>query len=208
MRPDPIYLKSLQAQIATGNQQAFTSLFRLFYSKLYSFSLQYVHVKEVAEEITNDVFIKLWNQGKEILQINNLSSYLFVAVKNHSLNYLKQYSHYHIAVEDTDGITTLINRNDPEQELEWKEIYFQLNQAIDNLPDQCRSVFKLIKEDDLRYKEVAEILSISPRTVETKLFRAIKKLQPVVNAYILNAGRKQRKTPPAITSLLFISLFF
>lgn len=208
MRPDPIYLKSLQAQIATGNQQAFTSLFRLFYSKLYSFSLQYVHVKEVAEEITNDVFIKLWNQGKEILQINNLSSYLFVAVKNHSLNYLKQYSHYHIAVEDTDGITTLINRNDPEQELEWKEIYFQLNQAIDNLPDQCRSVFKLIKEDDLRYKEVAEILSISPRTVETQLFRAIKKLQPVVNAYILNAGRKQRKTPPAITSLLFISLFF
>lgn len=211
MRPDEIYLKGLQTQIAAGNQQAFTSLFRLFYSKLHSFSLQYVHVKEIAEEITNDVFIKMWNRREEILQINNLSTYLFVAVKNHSLNYLKQYSHLHVAVEDTDGFTALINRNDPEQELEWKEINFQLNQAIDHLPDQCRTVFKLVKEDGFRYKEVAEILGISPRTVETQLFRALKKLQPIIDLYIQNPGRKQRKIPPAITGLVFIpflTLFF
>jgi RNA polymerase sigma-70 factor (family 1) len=211
MRPDEIYLKGLQAQIATGNQQAFTSLFRLFYSRLYSFSMQYVHVKEVAEEITNDVFIKLWNRREEILQINTLSTYLFVAVKNYSLNYLKQYSHIHVAIEDQEGVTSLINRNDPEQELEWKEIYFQLNQAIDNLPDQCRTVFKLVKEEGFRYKEVAEILGISPRTVETQLFRALKKLQLVVNVYIENSGRKQRKIPPAISGLVFfpiISIFF
>jgi len=211
MRPDEIYLKGLQAQIAAGNQQAFASLFRLFYSRLHSFSMQYVHIKEVTEEITNDVFIKLWNRREEILQINNLSTYLFVAVKNHSLNYLKQYSHLHVAVEDTDGVTALINRNDPEQELEWKEINFQLNLAIDHLPDQCRTVFKLVKEDGFRYKEVAEILGISPRTVETQLFRALKKLQLVVNVYIENSGRKQRKIPPAISSLVFfsiISIFF
>lgn len=203
MRPDEIYVKSLQSQIATSNQQAFTGLFRLFYSKLHSFSMQYVHVKEVAEEITNDVFIKLWNRREEILAINNLSTYLFVAVKNYSLNYLKQYSHLHVAVEDNDGVTALINRNDPEQELEWKEISFQLNQAIDDLPDQCRTIFKLVKEDGFRYKEVAEILGISPRTVETQLFRAIKKLQSVVNLYIQNPGRKQRKLPPSVLSLLF-----
>ncbi|HKO80756.1 MAG TPA: RNA polymerase sigma-70 factor [Chitinophagaceae bacterium] len=203
MRPDEIYVKSLQGQIATGDQQAFTGLFRLFYSKLHSFCMQYVHVKEVAEEITNDVFIKLWNRREEILQINNLSTYLFVAVKNYSLNYLKQYSHLHVAVEDIDGVTGLVNRNDPEQELEWKEINFQLNQAIDNLPDQCRTVFKLVKEDGFRYKEVAEILGISPRTVETQLFRAIKKLQSVVHLYVQNPDRKQRKIPPAIMSLLF-----
>ncbi len=203
MRPDEIYLKSLQLQIAAGNQQAFASLFRLFYSRLHSFSMQYVHVKEVAEEITNDVFIKLWNRREEITTINNLSTYLFVAVKNYSLNYLKQYSHLHIAVEDTDGAAALINRNDPEQELEWKEISFQLNQAIDNLPDQCRAIFKLIKEDGFRYKEVAEILGISPRTVETQLFRALKKLQSIAALYVQNPGRKQRKLPPSLLSLLF-----
>lgn len=203
MRPDEIYVKSLQAQIASGNQQAFAGLFRLFYSKLHSFCMQYVHVKEVAEEITNDVFIKLWNRREEILQVNNLSTYLFVAIKNYSLNYLKQYSHLHVAVEDTGGVSGLINRNDPEQQLEWKEISFQLNQAIDNLPDQSRTIFKLVKEDGFRYKEVAEILGISPRTVETQLFRAIKKLQSVVNLYIQSPDRKQRKLPPSILSLLF-----
>ena len=203
MRPDEIYVKSLQTQTAAGNQQAFAGLFRLFYSKLHSFCMQYVHVKEVAEEITNDVFIKLWNRREEILQINNLSTYLFVAVKNYSLNYLKQYSHLHVAVEDSEGASGLINRNDPEQELEWKEISFQLNQAIDNLPDQCRTIFKLVKEDGFRYKEVAEILGISPRTVETQLFRAIKKLQSVVNIYIQHPDRKQRKLPPTLLNLLF-----
>jgi RNA polymerase sigma-70 factor (family 1) len=203
MRPDEIYVKSLQAQIAAGNQQAFSSLFRLFYSRLHSFSMQYVHIKETAEEITNDVFVKLWNRRGEIETINNLSTYLFVAVKNYSLNYLKQYSHLHVAVEDNDGSTALINRNDPEQELEWKEISFQLNQAIDNLPDQCRTIFKLVKEDGFRYKEVAEILGISPRTVETQLFRALKKLQSVVALYIQNPDRKPRKLPPSLLSLLF-----
>jgi RNA polymerase sigma-70 factor (family 1) len=203
MRPDEIYIKSLQAQIAAGNQQAFASLFRLFYSRLHSFSMQYVHIKETAEEITNDVFVKLWNRREEIEAINNLSTYLFVAVKNFSLNYLKQYSHLHVAVEDTDGSTALINRNDPEQELEWKEISFQLNQAIDSLPDQCRTIFKLVKEDGFRYKEVAEILGISPRTVETQLFRALKKLQSVVALHIQNSGRKRHKLPPSLLSLLF-----
>jgi RNA polymerase sigma-70 factor (ECF subfamily) len=108
-----------------------------------------------------------------------------------------------VAVEDNEGASGLINRNDPEQELEWKEISFQLNQAIDNLPDQCRTIFKLVKEDGFRYKEVAEILGISPRTVETQLFRAIKKLQSVVNIYIQHPDRKQRKLPPTILSLLF-----
>lgn len=203
MRPDELYLKSLQAQIAAGSQQAFTSLFRLFYSRLHSFSMQYVHVKETAEEITNDVFVKLWNRRDEIETINNLPTYLFVAVKNYSLNYLKQYSHLHVAVEDNDGSSALINRSDPEQELEWKEISFQLTQAIDHLPDQCRTIFKLIKEDGFRYKEVAEILGISPRTVETQLFRALKKLQSVVDLYVQTSGRKQSKLPPGLLSLLF-----
>jgi RNA polymerase sigma-70 factor (family 1) len=203
MRPDDAYIKDLQQEIAAGNQQAFASLFRLFYTRLHHFSMQYVHVREAAEEITNDVFVKLWNKRGTVPAIENLPTYLFVAVKNHSLNYLRQYSNLHVSVEETDGSSSLVNRNDPEQELEWKEISFQLNQAIDNLPDQCRTVFKLIKEDGFRYKEVAEILGISPRTVETQLFRALKKLQAVASRYIQTSGQRSQKLPPHILSLLF-----
>lgn len=208
MRPDEVYIKSLQQQIAGGNQQAFSSLFRLFYPRLLSFALQYVHVKETAEEITNDVFIKLWNRKEYLEQVNNISTYLFVSIKNHSLNYLKQYSHIHVVVENTEGHTGLINRDDPEQQLEWKELSFQLSQAIDSLPDQCRAVFKLIKEDGFRYKEVAEILGISPRTVETQLFRAMKKLQALISSTAANTNRKNRKLPPSISGLLTLFSFF
>ncbi|MCG2613422.1 RNA polymerase sigma-70 factor [Terrimonas sp. NA20] len=207
MRPDDLYLKSLQQQIEGGSQQAFSGLFRLLYPRLLSFALQYVHVKEIAEEITNDVFIKLWNRKEHLDEVNNISTYLFVSVKNLSLNYLKRYSHLHVAVEDNEGDASLINLDDPEQQLEWKEMSFQLTQAIDSLPDQCRTVFKLIKEDGFRYKEVAEILGISPRTVETQLFRAMKKLQALISP-ANTAAKRNRKLPPAVSTLIPLLFLF
>lgn len=208
MRPDGLHIKALQGAIAQGDQQAFAAIFRLLYPGLLSFALQYVHVKETAEEITNDVFVKLWNRKEHLGEIDNLSTYLFVAVKNHALNYLKQYSHLHVAVEDTSGDTSLVNRDDPEQQLEWKEISFRLSQAIDSLPDQCRTVFKLIKEDGFRYKEVAEILGISPRTVETQLFRAMKKLQTLITPVSGAPLKKKRNLPPFIFGISPCILIF
>lgn len=207
MRPDDLYLKSLQQQIAGGNQQAFSSLFRLLYPRLLSFALQYVHVKETAEEITSDVFVKLWNRKEYLDEINNLSTYLFVSVKNLSLNYLKRYSHLHVAIENNEENANLVNIDDPEHQLEWKEMSFQLTQAIDSLPDQCRTVFKLIKEDGFRYKEVAEILGISPRTVETQLFRAMKKLQTLIKT-TNSTTKRNRRIPPAISTLTPLLFFF
>jgi RNA polymerase sigma-70 factor (ECF subfamily) len=70
--------------------------------------------------------------------------------------------------------------------MEWKEILFKLDQEVDRLPDQCRKVFKLIKEEGFKYKEVAEILNISPRTVETQLFRAMRRLNETIGPYLSN----------------------
>ncbi|HEY4207445.1 MAG TPA: sigma-70 family RNA polymerase sigma factor, partial [Puia sp.] len=139
----------------------------------------------VAEEIVNDIMIKVWHKKEELGAVRNLETYLFVAARNHSLSYLSQFSPFHIAVEPESYQGQLIDLNDPGKELEWKEIYFRLNQAIDELPDQCRTVFKLIKEEGFRYKQVAEILNISPRTVETQLFRAIRKLDKVIEKNFL-----------------------
>lgn len=176
MKIDVNQLTYLQQLIAGGSQKAFEDLYRLFFARLFNFAMLYVHKKEVAEEIVNDIMIKVWNKKAELVAVQNLETYLFVAVRNHSLNYLAQY----ITVEADGSQGQLIDLNDPGKELEWKEIYFRLNQAIDELPDQCRTVFKLIKEEGFRYKQVAEILNISPRTVETQLFRAIKKLDKVI----------------------------
>jgi RNA polymerase sigma-70 factor (family 1) len=205
MKVDVNILHQLQLQIAKNDQRSFEDLYRLFFARLYNFAMLYVHKKEIAEEVVNDVMMKVWNKRETLNTIQNLETYLFVAVRNQSLNYLAQYSNYHIALEPGNGRGEIISLNDPEKELEWKEIHFRLNQAIEQLPDQCRTVFRLIKEEGFRYKQVAEILSISPRTVETQLFRAIKKLDKVVELYLEDAPRRKGNNSSLISLFIMIA---
>lgn len=191
---DAAVIVQLQCEIGKNCQKALKELYGLFFSRLLNFALLYVGTKEVAEELVNDVIVKVWNNRNTITRIHNLETYLFVAVRNHAFNYLAAYSNYHVTIESGENQARVINLNDPSKELEWKEISFELEKAVDTLPDQCRTVFKLIREEGFRYKQVAEILNISPRTVETQLFRAIKKLDKVIQTYQANSGLKTGKT--------------
>ncbi|MBC7687275.1 MAG: RNA polymerase sigma-70 factor [Aquabacterium sp.] len=204
MKIDTTILQQLQALICQSNQRAFEDLYRLFFPRLYNFAMLYVHSKEAAEEIVNDIMVKIWERRDNICTIENLETYLFVSVRNHSLNYLQKYSHYHVTIGPETGLAEVISLNDPARELEWKEINFKLNAAIELLPGQCRTVFKLIKEEGFKYKQVAEILNISPRTVETQLFRAIKKLDSVVKIYIDQPSGKKNNPGPIISLVLAI----
>src|SRR3954462_6371628 len=86
-------IRGWQEQIACdGDEKAFAELFRYFYDRLLHFCIQYVHTREAAEEIVAHVFVKIWNRRTDLQEIVNLEVYLFVAVKNHSLNYLEQFS--------------------------------------------------------------------------------------------------------------------
>ncbi len=163
--------------------KAFETFYYMLYSALVKFSMMYVHQKEEAEEIVTDVFVKVWLNRSTLTEILRPDTYLFVAVKNQSLNYLKKYSSIHvIPVEEADDVD-LIDTANPYIQLEKKELHFYLDKSIDTLPQQCRIIFKLIKEDGLKYKEVAEILNISPRTVQTQLSRAMKKLSDCLTDY-------------------------
>lgn len=187
-----------QAKISReDDEQAFACLFRHFYDRLLHFCIQYVHVREAAEEIVSDVFVKLWHRRSELDKVVNLQVYLFVAVKNHSLNYLEQYSHMRIVPIHETGMANLSNSTDLERDLEWKELRFKMDQIVASLPEQCRRIFKLIKEDGFRYKEVAEILNISPRTVETQLFRAMRRL----NDGLMRFNKGNNILPPLLILL-------
>ena len=208
MKIDIAILKQLQLLIEQSSQRAFEDLYRLFFPRLYNFSMLYVHKKEVAEEIVNDVMVKIWAKRGTLNGIDNLETYLFVAVRNHSLNYLQKYSHYHVTIGSETGLADAVSISDPSKVLEWKEINLKLVLAIEQLPEQCRTVFRLIKEEGFKYKQVAEILNISPRTVETQLFRAIKKLNAVVTIYIDGLPNKKTNYDPLIGLLLIICLLF
>nr|ALG05207.1 LuxR family transcriptional regulator [uncultured bacterium 4C6] len=165
--------------------KAFESFYYLLYDALVKFSVMYIHQKEDAEEIVTDVFVKTWMNRGNMQHIQRPDTYLFVAVKNQSLNYLKKYSSIHIVPADESDEVNLIDTANPQVQLEKKELHFYLDQSINALPQQCRIIFRLIKEDGLKYKEVAEILNISPRTVQTQLARAMQKLSASLTSYVM-----------------------
>ncbi|AMR33592.1 hypothetical protein A0256_20260 [Mucilaginibacter sp. PAMC 26640] len=175
------------------DDKAFELFFSVLNNSLIRFCVLYIHNREAAEEIVSDVFVKCWLNRKTLTEIKKPETYLFVAVKNHSLNYIKKYSNIHLVqIEDTNQVE-FFNNYDPQRALENKELIHKMDCAIDTLPQQCRIIFRLIKEDSMRYKEVAEILNISPRTVQTQLFRAMKKLNVTLEGYY----RANFQTSPA-----------
>jgi len=167
--------------------KAYEMLFQMLNTRLIKFCVFYIRQKEAAEEIVSDVFVKCWESRKNLTQIVNPETYLFVAVKNQSFNYLKKYSNIHVVQIEESNEVEFVNTFDPGKELERKELHFLLDQAIASLPQQACIVFKLIKEDGMKYKEVAEILNISPRTVQTQLFRAMKKLSVILSSHRISS---------------------
>lgn len=184
---------------------AFKRLYHAMFNRLMRFSIFYTGEREAAEEIVSEVFVRCWNNRKSLVEVEHPHTYLFVAVKNESLKYRKKISSVHLVEIPESEELKLVDMNDPSLRLERKELRHRLDQAIETLPNQARMVFKLIKENGLKYKEVAEILEISPRTVQTQLFRAIAKLRDVLAAE-KPAGTRKNKGNDLINIVLLISI--
>ncbi|GAA4301598.1 RNA polymerase sigma-70 factor [Compostibacter hankyongensis] len=189
------------------DQHAFERLFTHFYVSLVRFAADYVGEKASAEEIVSDVFVRLWNNRSRQDPIRNIGTYLFISVRNQSLNYLKKFSRMRLVADPENFCHRLTDSHDPACAMEWKELLFRLDKAVEALPPQCKAVFKLVREEGFRHKEVAEILSISPRTVETQLLRAMSKLQDVLDNSPSSAPRRFRNNELRSMLLLFGSLF-
>lgn len=128
-----------------------------------------------AEEIVQQVFVNLWKHRHEMEADKSIRSYLYTSVKNRCLNHLRDHkkhrSHYldielelEIPVRDHDRLSE-------------KDLEQQLQQALDKLPEKCREVFMLCRFQDMKYKEVAQQLNISPKTVEAQMSKALKILR-------------------------------
>lgn len=155
--------------------------FREFYEanvfRLFQFAFAFVQNRELSEEIVNDVFLKLWRNRGRIDQIDNLSVYLYVAVKNTANNYLRQSKGRLTADLGSQAVHHFYLSPDPEQLLVTDELRRRIETAIEGLPARCKLIFKLVKEDGLSASEVASILEISYKTVTTQLTIALKKLE-------------------------------
>ena len=202
MNQEKVQIEELWKQIVEHScETSFETFFYLLNARLIKFCEFYVHNHDIAEEIVSDVFTNFWLNRQRLQHVSKPESYIYISVKNHSLNYLKKYSTIHVVSID-DHTTEFVDTYCPQKELEHRELMFKMDQAIESLPQQCRIVFRLVKEDGLKYKEVAEIMGVTPKTVHTQLYRAMKKLNGVMKPYLEQAEK------PVLFAVFVLVCFF
>jgi len=169
-------LEGLKKRIAESDQQAFRILFDSYSSKLIEFALSMVKLRDAATEIVDEVFVRIWQQRQRIVSIQNLKVYLYTATKNTALNYISKKAKEQV-IEPFDFINIQLRDSEsPEQQMITSEIFKKIKIVVNELPPRCKMIFKLVREDGLKYKEVAEILNISVNTVDAQMVIAVKRI--------------------------------
>jgi len=170
-------------QITLGDLKAFEGLFRQHYQMLCGYALKFVHDSDTAEEIVQDLFYKLWEKRME-LQINtSVKSYLFSAVHNRCLKYIEhksvemKYRSYYLQHESEID-------SEPNNAAGVRELQEIINHTLDSLPERCGNIFRLNRFEGLKYHEIAEKLSISVKTVEANMGKALKMLRKNLKEYV------------------------
>lgn len=175
------YIEPLLYNIAVnGDEKSYKHLFEIFFPSLKRFAYCFLKSREQAEEVASDVMINIWQNRSKLPEIENIKVYLFVIAKNKCLNILKSKNNKKpISIEDIN-INISFREIDPEQLCINSEIHRKVEKAINSLPQRCKLIFKLVKEERMSYKEVASLLNISSKTVDAQLVSALKKITEAV----------------------------
>lgn len=154
----------------------FEQLYRHFRAGLSSFANSIIRNESDADEIVNDVFLAIWEKRDSLELDGSLKNYLFTSVKNRCLNHIKKAKLPFSDMPDDFQVSADSDGN-AEKQMEGKEIRTLIHQLIDKLPPKCKQVFLLSRMFDLSYKEISEIMDISPKTVENQIGLALKFLK-------------------------------
>lgn len=166
----------LLGRMGVGDQDAFKIIYNSFHERVYTFSLWYLKSEVEAEEVVQEIFLKLWQLGTDAAKINNLESFLRTLTRNHSIDMLRKRASE--AKADTAlAVNWQENHNDTEEQILLNDTKKVLQEAIDLLPKQQRLVYELCGQQGLKNDEVAEQLNLSPLTVRTHMKLALKFLR-------------------------------
>ena len=163
--------KILLLKISEGDERAFKKLFDIYYGRFYAVALKMTQSDEIAKDIVQDVFMNLWIIRENLGGIDNPCSYFFTAV------YRRIYHHYRkVALEKKifEQLPVPESADTTDEIILIREMTKRVSQAIDRLPLQQQLVFKLVKQEGLSRKEIADKLQISPHTVKNHLAVALK----------------------------------
>lgn len=169
--------------ISAGDKKAYEELFRAWYQPLCNYACSLLKDMDEAEEVVQNVFFNIWNKRESLQVTTSIKAYLYRAVHNDCLNKIKHGKVRTMYAQDyksSQGDSVV----DSGKALEGKELNALIHKAIDSLPEQCGTVFKLSRFENLKYSEIAEQLEISVKTVENHMGKALKLMREKLKDYL------------------------
>lgn len=170
-------------KIKRGDKKAFEEMFLRYYQPLCNFAWRFTKSNYISEELVQDVFLSIWVSRENLDPNKNIKSYLYRSVKNRALNHIE---HQEVADNYNEEILWLDYSPIHQTHTFDKESAFirEAKNAVEDLPEEIKIIYKLSRKDGLTYKEIAEVMEISPKTVESKMSKALKILRRSLSEYL------------------------
>jgi len=173
---------NLKAKDIFRDKSSFETFFKEQYSSLCRFAFTFLKDADEAEEVVQNSFVKLWNDRENLLITSSIKAYVYASVRNACLNQIK-----HLSIKENykqHNQITLQEGSNFEEEIEANELQEKIDIAVENMPLQRKKVFQMSRFEGLKYKEIAEQLNISVKTVENHMGSAIKYLRLELKDYL------------------------
>jgi len=165
------------------DKKDFEALFRNEFKGMTLFAMRYVKDFDTAREIVQESFLGLWEKRMQINPEREVKSYLSTSVRNRSLNYLRDHNKFDRELLALEGLSQ-DTATESNPGIEFSELRGRIDQAVDELPEKCREVFLLNRNEQLKYQEIAEMLGISVKTVEAQISKALEHLRKRLKDYL------------------------
>lgn len=174
-------------RIRDGCTDSFERLFKTYCRPLVNFTCRYVGDVQIAENLVQNVFVRVWTKRDQLDPSANIKAYLYTAAKNEALKHLR---HLRVVTGNAADVERLNKPvKSPEKKLGEDELAAAVEAAVARLPEKSRSIFSMSKYDNLTYAEIAEIENISKKTVETHMGRALKSLRKQLADFFVRVTR-------------------
>lgn len=173
------------------------------FEKLYKYAMTITLSEDVAKDVVSEVFFNLWNMKTGFAEIRELDSYLFIATKNQSIRTISQDPGSFVSIDFENSLKSIENIN-PEDLLLSKELSLLIEKTVSSLPDQCQLVFNLVRENQMKHKDVAEELGIAVGTVKNHMIKALFRIREELNEYYNKSGDETYNIYSRISGYLLI----
>lgn len=167
--------REIITRIAKGDESAFADFFRHHYQKIYEVGLMLTHTTSVAEELVQDVFMKVWTQKKALPDINDISSWLFIIARNDAYKALKRSTRFKLLLANLEELPAVSYETD--DEIIYRNYHELVNKAVSQLPARQQMAWRLSREQGLKREEIAARMQIRPDTVKEHLNLAVKNIR-------------------------------